>query len=203
MMSKSVNSAYRPLNSHAHFAAYVSAVTRAAFWLFLLLLLLSHASAANPGPFGWLPHPAILRRYGWRVGLLAWLPLLILGGWAYSRMAAPRHAWMWGHLRLTLPLLGLTLLASAHILSGAPPTLAVPLGLFWLVYLFRLNNGRTGLKWVLVIVLIGQSIVAIGQFAGQRPVNLTWLGEAAMYLNTSGTSVVLHNGANWLRAYGL
>jgi len=203
MMSKSVNSAYRPLNSHAHFAAYVSAVTRAAFWLFLLLLLLSHASAANPGPFGWLPHPAILRRYGWRVGLLAWLPLLILGGWAYSRMAAPRHAWMWGHLRLTLPLLGLTLLASAHILSGAPPTLAVPLGLFWLVYLFRLNNGRTGLKWVLVIVLIGQSIVAIGQFAGQRPVNLTWLGEAAMDLNTSGTSVVLHNGANWLRAYGL
>lgn len=202
-MSKSVSNSYRFRNSRVYFASYVSAVSRAAFCLFLILLLLSHASAANPGPFGWLPHPAILHRYGWRVGLLAWLPLLILGGWAYSRMAAPRPAWTWGRLRLTLPLLGLTLLALAHILAGAPPTLAVPLGLFWLVYLFRLNNGRTGLKWVFVIVLTGQSVVAMGQFAGQRPLNLTWLGEAALSLNTPGTSVVLHNGANWLRAYGL
>ncbi len=206
MMNKSVSNPYRSLNNRAHFATYVSAATRAAFWLFLILLLLSHASTANPGPFGWLPYPAILHRYGWRIGLLAWLPLLIVGGWTYSRMAAPpaqRRVWTWGRLTLTLPLLGLTLLALAHILTGAPLTLAVPLGLFWLVYLFRLNNGRTGLKWVFMIVLVGQSIVAIGQFVGQRPLNLTWLGEAAMDLNTPGTSVVLHNGANWLRAYGL
>ncbi|HFQ94708.1 MAG TPA: O-antigen ligase domain-containing protein [Anaerolineae bacterium] len=206
MMSKSASSPYRSLNSRAHFAACVSAAACAAFWLFLTLLLLSHASAANPGPFGWRPNPVIVTKTGWRIGLLAWLPLLILGGWAYSRTAAPpaqRRAWEWGRRPLTLPLLGLTLLALAHILTGAPLTLAVPLGLFWLVYLFLLNNNRTGWKWVLAIVLVGQSIVAIGQFAGQRPLNLTWLGEAAMDLQTPGTSVVLHNGVNWLRAYGL
>ena len=59
------------------------------------------------------------------------------------------------------------------------------------------------MKWALVIVALGQSIAAIGQFAGQRPLNLTWLGEAALDLNVSGVSVVRHNGANWLRAYGL
>ena len=205
-MSKLLSSVYQLSSRRARPALYARRGAQAGFYLMLVLLLLSHASAANPGPFGWLPAPAILNRYGWRIGPLALLPLLILAGWAYSWRAAPaarRPAWSWGRREITLPLAGLSLLALAHIAAGAPPTLAVPLGLFWFIYLFLLNNDCAGLKWVLVVVLLGQSIVAIGQFGGQRPLNLTWLGEAAMDLNVSGTSVIRHNGANWLRAYGL
>ena len=205
-MSKLLSNAHRQSDNRVNPAQYVRAGVQASFCLMLVLLLISHASAANPGPFGWLPNPVILDRYGWQIGPLAFFPLLILGGWVYSWLAAPatqRHAWSWGRREITLPLLGLSLLALVHILAGAPLTLAVPLGLFWLVYLFLLNNDRAGLKWVFIIVLLGQSIVAILQFAGQRPLNLTWLGEASMDLQTPGTSVVLHNGVNWLRAYGL
>ncbi len=205
-MNKLLTPPYTQPTHQSKARKYVLAYTQFSFYLFLILLLLSSPSVANPGPLGWWPNPLLLTRYGWPIGPLASLPLLILGGWAYNWRTTPfkqRRSWSWGERAITLPILGVTLLALAHILNGAPFPLIILLGLFWFTYLFLINHTLRNLKWVFVIVLLGQSVVAILQFAWQRPLNLFWLGEVAMDLNTPGTSVLLHKGRNILRAYGL
>ncbi len=190
------------------------------FCLFLGLLLLSHASATNPGPIGWFAHPKLLAQSGWQIGPLAVLPIMVFCGWIYSWQITKAHteqAWSWGRKEVTLPIFALTLLTFVHIFMDASIVLLNYILLFWFVYLFIINpppitssplhsktkNQISPLPYLLLIVLLGQSVVAILQVWGQRPLNLSWLGEPAMDLSTIGTSVVLYDGVNWLRAYGL
>lgn len=185
---------------------YLLPGAQAGFYLLLLMLLLSNPSATQPGPFGWWADAGIKQRYGWQIGPLVGLPLLVLAAWLCGFLAMPqeqRPTWQWGKSCITLPLFGLTILACGHVAAGAPPTLLVMLLLFWFIYLFQINQALPQLKWVFLIVLVSQSGVAILQFFWQRPLGLAWLGEVNFDVHITGSSVVLHNGTNWLRAYGL
>ena len=202
--------------THYPLTTTIPIVTQLCFFLFLGLLLLSHASSTNPGPIGWFAHPKLLAQFGWQIGPLALFPLLIISGWLYSWQMAKQNetqTWSWGLKWLTFPLFILTGLTIIHVFMGSSIILLNYIFLFWFIYLFLLNppplipsaphSPIPFLPFTLLIALYGQSLVAIFQFVKQRPLNLTWLGEPAMDLATVGTSVVTHNGTNWLRAYGL
>ena len=198
--------------THYPLTATIPTATQICFFLFLGLLLLSHASATNPGPVGWFAHPKLFTTFSWQIGPLALLPLFIVIGWIYSWQTVKQDeqsTWSWGLKVLTLPLLILTLLTIIHVLTGSSIILLNYIFLFWFIYLFLLNPPPAPrpliplLPATLLVALYGQSLVAIFQFVLQRPLNLIWLGEPAMDLATVGTSVVTHNGTNWLRAYGL
>lgn len=180
---------------------------RALLLFFLLLALLSHSNGWQQGPFTW--GAPMVPGMPWQIGPLSLLPLLVLGGLAALWwMARPQASWSWGSLRLTLPFLGITLLALPDIVGMRLVTAVLMLTLFWLVYLGLINLCATRASWtgfifVLVAVIIIQAGVGIIQFGLQHDLGLTWLGEMALDPAQRGISVVMNGDARWLRAYGL
>ncbi len=159
-------------------------------------------------PFRWGPidqTPLLFLRppvLGW----LTVLPGLLLVSWLMVRAAGRfRTPWSWGRPSIAIPFLGLTALMLTHLgdfPDWRPGYQIVGLGLAWLVYLFIVNE-RPPIVLPLALVTLIQGLVAIGQFARQRSLDLVWLGE--LYLDTTfyGVSVLWVNERPWLRAYGL
>ncbi|HRQ40276.1 MAG TPA: O-antigen ligase family protein [Chloroflexota bacterium] len=178
-----------------------------ALWLlFLLLALLSHSNGWQQGPFTW---GGVWLPGGWRVGFLSLLPLLLAVGLAWRWWEAQRSGdWSWGAWRVTLPLVGLTLLAAVNGVIWQWDTAVLMLILFWLVYLslihfFPPQPPWYGLIAVIALVIIVQAGVAVAQFGLQRELGLAWLGEPTLTPFERGISVVMNGEAPWLRAYGL
>ncbi|HEX8991550.1 MAG TPA: O-antigen ligase family protein [Anaerolineales bacterium] len=134
--------------------------------------------------------------------------LLMLGFWIVSLLSIPRRLNP-GPKSIWVPLAGLTLIAWVSAIVSLDPVLSVYhairfMILFWF-YVFVVSELRAA-GWVLVpvgIQLMGQSLVALAQFIGQRSVGLQWLGEYSLDPAQSGTSIVAAGGARLLRAYGL
>ena len=171
------------------------------FGVMLFLLLASHASDSG-GPFTWLALPLPTAVTNWHIGILTWLPVLVVGGWWLGERPARFY---WGETAVTIPLLAFSLLILFR-LTSATAHLAAMLALFWFVYLFLVNHPRwqaDGLWCVLAVVLLLQGAVAVAQFLLQRELGLAWLGEPTLDLLVEGTSVAQRDGQNWLRAYGL
>ena len=184
----------------------VAGLTHVAFAAFLFLALTT--PSWRIGPFTWWPvvrFPMLAGRPA-EVGLLSLLPGLIAAGWSVGRiLGRPACPWRWGRPGITWPLLGLTLL----VLSGLDPALtwrtAVQvggLGLFWLAYLFTLNE-KPDLVIPLALSVLVHGSVAVGQFLRQRDLGLALLGELSLDPQVSGVIVLYARGRRWLRAYGL
>ncbi|MCB0034451.1 MAG: hypothetical protein KDE51_10550 [Anaerolineales bacterium] len=179
-------------------------ITQITFGSLLGLALISHAAPPLGGPFGWwpLPLPVFWAGFGWRIGLLALLPVLVLGGWMAEQR--PRR-WQWGPAAVTLPLAMFTVLIMVRLTAATVHYVAL-LGLCWFVYLFLVNHPsfyRQTLFGVLAAALLLQGTIAMTQFWSQQEVGLTWLGEPVLEVNQEGTSVVQRGEAHWLRAYGV
>ncbi len=193
--------------------AFIS-LSRGVFLLFLLLALLSHSYGWQQGPFTW----AAVSLFGWQIGPLSLLPLLLAIGllvqWREST------TWSWGDRRVTLPLAVLTVLATAITLfyvRSAPIrpmiTAVLMLLLFWLIYLSVLNLHPPmahpptavwqGLTTVLALVMLAQSSVAMLQFWRQQDLNLNFMGEPLLSAARLDVSIVMNGDARWLRGYGL
>jgi hypothetical protein len=137
------------------------------------------------------------------IGVACWLI------YRWKATAVPR--WQWGLPGITLPLAALGFLALLSLgwqcfqqtcNLTAILRLSLLLALFWWVYLFILNE-RPSLLWVVVVIIIFQSLVAIGQFLFQQDLGLQLLGEWELNPAETGTSVVMNDGRRWLRSYGL
>ncbi len=176
-----------------------------AFSLWLVVSLCT--PSWRDGPFSWLP----LIRFGElaggpvAVGILNFLPLLVVAGWLRSRLRRRPRRWRWGRPALTLPFLGLSILSVLSLRPAADRLAFIYLGgllVVWLVYLYVLNE-RPLLWPALVAVVVIQSAVAIGQFFAQRDLGLSVLGELSLDPAVAGTSVLAARGRPWLRGYGL
>ena len=180
--------------------------TLALFQAFVTLGLV--APSITRGPLSWLPIVRIgsLNDAAIGIGPVALLPGLALLTWLLAR-ATQAHArpWRWGRPVVTLPLVGITLLAMLSlepVFNRRTVLTALQLGLLWWMYLFALNE-RPDLTLPLSLAIMIQSGVAIGQFALQRDVGLHLLAEATLDPQQSGTCVLLTRDQRWLRAYGL
>ena len=207
-MSTSTPGAQAPrvFNQPPDLRTVVARLTHIAFAAFLFLALT--APSWRIGPFTWWPvvcFPMLAGRPA-ELGLLSLLPGLIVAGWSVSRiLGRPARPWRWGRPGIAWPLVGLTLL----VLLGLDPALtwrtAVQIGglsLFWLVYLFTLNE-NPDLTIPLALSILVQGSVAVGQFLRQRDLGLAFLGELPLDPQVSGVIVLYARGQRWLRAYGL
>lgn len=200
------------------------------FALCIVLALATHSNNWRIGPLTWLPilhlgpllptrilDPA-MQQARMAIGVLTLLPLLLGASWLLlrvleTRTPGARRPWRWGWAHFSGPLLGLTGLAllgmALPALVGRPAGLAPnqllsigSLALAWLVYLFVVNE-QPRLSGPLAVAVVLQSLVAIGQFTGQRDLGLRALGELTLDPATGGVSVLLVDQVRWLRAYGL
>lgn len=182
-------------------------LAEAAFALFLVAGLTT--PSWRYGAFAWWPVARFDELAGGPValGLLNFLPVLVAAAWLGALLLEERgrRAWTWGPFWITVPLLGLTILAAA----GLEPSPfrrfflnAGMLALAWLVYLY-VTNARPRLRWPLAAVLIIQGTIAIGQFARQSDLGLVRFGELPLNPAFEGISVLTARGEPWLRAYGL
>jgi O-antigen ligase len=174
--------------------------------IFLTLALVT--PSWRVGPFSWWPVwrlPMLAGRPA-DLGLLSLLPALVVVTWIALRLGErPGRPWLWGGPSLVLPLLGLTLLGLVSLewaLTWRTTVQVVGFGLFWLVYLYVVNESPS-LTLPLAIVVLVQGGVAIGQFLRQGDLGLRALGELALDPAVRGTSVFAAGGRPWLRAYGL
>ncbi|WP_420645229.1 O-antigen ligase family protein [Candidatus Leptofilum sp.] len=181
---------------------FLRQISQMAFGLMLFLLLVSHASSRG-GPFSWLPLPlpTAVSGYGWQIGVLSLLPLLVVGDWWLGK----NGQFALGNPVITVPLAAFSLLILL-CLTADTGHFAAMLGLCWFIYLYLANHPhwqQNRLWRVLAAVLLVQGTVAIGQFILQQELGIAWLGEPTLDLLVEGTSVAQRDGQNWLRAYGL
>lgn len=162
------------------------------------------------GPFAWLP---LFRLNEWMgapvvVGVLNLLPVVIVAGWGFTlwgRWHFQRQPLNLGQWHITLPFLLFTFWG---VLSLDPaPTRrtflqGIGLALAWLIYLYAINEKRDWSRPLLVILIV-QSLVALGQFFYQADMGLIGLGELPLNPAFSGITVLGARGTRWLRAYGL
>ncbi len=177
--------------------------------LFLAFVALSLTiPSVISGPFTWLPFIQVpgIHNAPLNLGPVALLPGLALAAWALARaIERPARRWRWGRSGITLPLAGLTLLmvASLELTLNRRTLLALlAMGLLWWVYLFVVNE-TPHLTILLSCIIVIQGSIAVGQFALQRDLGLSWLGEPPLDAQLSGTCVLFARGRRWLRAYGL
>lgn len=184
------------------------------FAIYLVLLLGTGSVARTGGPMTWLPLwrlPAADNK--WEiVGVIALLPPLSIASWLLARArAGALHSLHSGWGRVTWPLACLALLGLISTLRQCPgdscnPTAIIRLLLLlahlcW-IYLYLVNE-NPDVFWIVIVVILMQSVVAIGQFIRQRDLGLSFLGEIVLNPQISGVSVVMRGSERWLRAYGL
>lgn len=138
-----------------------------------------------------------------QVGIFNLLPILLVALWAVLQMRAGR--WRWGASSITVPLLLFSLWAAIRVLDATPRLIFIYIGdliLVWLVYLYLVNQSPR-LRPILAVVIVIQGLVACLQFALQRDLGLTLLGELPLNPAFTGVTVLQARGEPWLRAYGL
>jgi hypothetical protein len=134
--------------------------------------------------------------------------LLTLGLWLLSfivlRRPVRRGPWF-----LALPTAGLVVLSWIGVATGVDPALtlyhSIRFTLLWGLYLFLVNE-EVSPTWVAIPIVLGvllQTFVAIGQFATQHSIGLAAWGELTLNPMDSGTSILRLGDLRTLRAYGL
>lgn len=184
------------------------------FAFYLIAMLGTNSVARTGGPLSWLPLIRLPAGDGnWEaIGALALVPAVSAVAWLSARArAGSLRAINWGWRRVAWPLAALAaaglLNTIAHILTGdGSPAALIRLiillvHLAW-VYLYLVNE-RPDLLWIIAAVVAIQSVVAIGQFIGQRELGLFALGEPELNPQISGISIVMRGSERWLRGYGL
>jgi hypothetical protein len=189
-----------------------SAFLTFAFYLVLLLGFSSEAQA--DGPLTWLTFWRLpTADSGWAgIGIVSLLPPLSVLAWLLTRartQSLKTLTWGWSALAWPLTALaGLGLITTLLPCFGGSCDLTPLLRLLLLlahlawVYLYIVNE-RPPLFWIVVSIILIQSIVGIGQFIWQRDLGLYYLGEMPLDPEAKGISVVMRGSERWLRAYGL
>lgn len=186
----------------ARLVSHLRAIAHTSFTLFLSLTLLSYSGAWDQGPFAWggVPLPGLPLT----VGVLSWLPVLTAlssaAVWRLERRPLDLGLRRGGLGWPLLALVGWSLLNLGR--AAEPALMIIMLGLWAGVTLFIWNE-RPRLVWPLALALVGQALVGVAQFVGQRSLGLTWLGEPTLDPQHSGVSVVMNGDRRWLRAYGI
>jgi len=134
--------------------------------------------------------------------------LFTLTFWGLSRLLS-RLKLLKGPIFLTVPIIGLTLLALLSALGSIDPGLSIYHGLRLILlaglYLFVLNE-ITSLGQLVIPLAIHvfiQSAIGIGQIFGQHSLGLRAIGEVELDPLWRGVSIVLSAERVSLRAYGL
>ncbi|MBN2585041.1 O-antigen ligase family protein [Patescibacteria group bacterium] len=127
----------------------------------------------------WLIDFKRIGRFNWGPKWLT-LPLLLLAGW------------MWVSL----------LWAQPNLLIGAQSALRFLLYVGLYFYLLNRVKNIVTIVYPLAAGVIGQSLLAMGQYFNNHSLGLTWLGESVLEPAKSGIPVVLIDGARQLRAHG-
>lgn len=183
---------------------------------FMFLILGTNSVAAAGGPLTWLAIWKLPAAGGASaaIGPLSLLPAISVVAWVAYRWLTPssqRPIWRWGWSRITVPAAALWIWAigrsSWQCLGGPCPRGAilrlVILGaVFFWAYLL-IANEKPDLFYLIVAVIVLQSVVAAGQFLGQHDLGLGRLGELQLDPSVSGVSVVMRDADRWLRGYGL
>lgn len=134
--------------------------------------------------------------------------ILTLSIWLLHLYLQPRKI-LRGPAFLTLPLIGLTLVALATSVTSVDPALSlyhsIRLILLFGFYLYIVNHVHS-IKQVVVPILLQLAIqapIAIAQVLQQRSIGLQLLGEYDLDPAWSGVSVIWTETVRSLRAYGL
>jgi hypothetical protein len=182
-------------------------LTVASFGLFLLLTLVT--PSWRYGPFAWWPLLSFAELAGapMKLGLLNFLPGVVLAGWLAGRflLQGQRRPWQWGRRHVTLSFLGLTLLGLLSLEPALTRRTFIHGGgllLAWLVYLYIINE-RPNLTLPLALVVLSQSLIGVAQFWRQADLGLIGLGELPLNPAFEGVTVLWARDQPWLRAYGL
>jgi O-antigen ligase len=183
----------------------LATLAQTAFSLWLVISLCT--PSWRYGPFSWLPLLSFPELAGGPValGVLNFLPALVMASWLGSRLRGQPRPWRWGHPALTVPFLGLSLLSALSLRPVVDRLAFIYLGgllVAWLVYFYVLNE-RPLLWPAFAAIIVIQSAVAAGQFFAQGDLGLIALGELPLNPAFEGTSVVVARGRPWLRGYGL
>ncbi len=188
------------------------ALAQTAFGLFLILTFTT--PSWRYGMFSWWPVWQFAEVAGapLQLGIFNFLPAVVGVAWAVSvwqqgtngRFPALTRLTP-GAISLTLPFLLLTLWALFSLDVTFPRLVFIHGGgilLAWLVYFYYVNE-RPSLFLPLVVILLVQSGVALGQFFKQEDLQLTVLGELPLHPAWNGITVLYARDTRWLRAYGL
>lgn len=183
------------------------------FSLYLVLLLGANSQAASGGPLAWWSLWKLPTSGGdWvGVGVVSMLPPLSAAAWLAGRArAGSLRALVWRPNRVVWPLLALVGLGALSLVGqcdgGCPVSVGLRVALIvthlaW-IYVYTINEHPPPFAIVVVAVLM-QATVALGQFFTQRDLGLRFLGEPPLDPAAPGISVVMRGSVRWLRAYGL
>lgn len=133
---------------------------------------------------------------------------LVLFFWLCS-LFLDKRAISFGHISITLPLLGLLTAALISWFSSLDASLTAyhlfRLTALFALYLFILNEIRSVIWFMLPLgaQILLQSVIAIGQSLAQRDLGIWRLGEYSLNPNAPFMSILEVNGVRFLRAYGL
>ncbi len=137
-----------------------------------------------------------------------WTLLYMLVFWGCSLLVKPHRVRM-GNGLIWICLTGLVVAGWVSVIGSVDPFLsryhAARLLLLLFLYFFIVNEIHSPV-WVIVPVMLQviiQSMVAIGQSLAQSSLGLQILGEHSLDPVRSGVSVVIADGSRFLRAYGL
>jgi O-antigen ligase len=180
--------------------------------LFIVLVILMLTTPSwRAGTFSWQPIKrfADLGGPSASVGIFSLFPFIFIISWAIHRLATWRagrpQSWSFGRVGVKVPLLLLTLIGLASLISVSGRIIFIQIGgliVFWGTYFYLLNE-RPRIVPALAIVLLVQGSVALAQFLEQGDLNLLVLGELPLDSEELGTSVIFARGQRWLRSYGL
>ncbi len=128
--------------------------------------------------------------------------------WLLALAAAPRRI-SFGAWLITLPLLGLTLIAMLSTVTSVDPLLSayhsVRLWLLFGFYLLVVNEVHSlrAIGVAVALQMLIQSVIGIAQILAQHSIGLQDFGELLLDPAWSGVSIVFADGVRSLRPYGL
>lgn len=188
------------------------------FTAYLCFTLFLVATFSTPswryGVFAWWPILELADVAGapLKLGLLNLLPVFLSITWGISQLSTFNTSHFTFHLSrfftplsLTLPFLLLTVWAALRLDITFPRLVFIHGGgilLAWLIYFYVVWE-RPFLLLPLSLIILIQSLVALGQFFKQEGLGLVAYGELPLNPAWLGITVLYARNTRWLRAYGL
>lgn len=186
-----------------------------AYICFTLFLVATFSTPSwRYGAFAWWPILELADVAGapLKLGLLNLLPVFLAITWLLSQLSTFTTSRFTLHvsrffspLLLTLPFLLLTVWAALRLDITFPRLVFIHGGgilLAWLIYFYVVQE-RPFLPLPLSLIILIQSLVALGQFFKQQGLGLVAYGELPLNPAWLGITVLYARNTRWLRAYGL
>lgn len=193
---------------------------------FFLILIFITPTWWGDGPFAWWPVATFEEVAGEsvRIGIFCFLPLIVGAGWLMekaiqgklqTRIKTNLFSVQWFRslaatflphqaIPIMVPFFVLTLWMLLRVKVELSHHLLVQIsqvGLSWIICVYVVDKRPSFVFCASVIILV-QSLVALGQFWLQQDLGFAEWGELPLDPAVHGTTMLYARNANWLRAYG-